>query len=141
MKKIILIILALGVLGFIALRSSSQMAPESVPQGCTMEAKLCPDGSSVGRTGPNCEFEACPQKISTPPNPIQPSQGKCYVGGCSGQICSDKEGAVSDCSYREEYACYQSATCERQTNGSCGWTQTAELKACIISADKSGDIY
>lgn len=27
---------------------------------CTMEAKLCPDGSYVGRTGPSCEFEACP---------------------------------------------------------------------------------
>ncbi len=27
---------------------------------CTMEAKLCDDGSSVGRTGPNCEFAECP---------------------------------------------------------------------------------
>ena len=27
---------------------------------CTMEAKLCPDGSSVGRTGLRCEFAACP---------------------------------------------------------------------------------
>jgi len=27
---------------------------------CTQEAKLCPDGSSVGRTGPNCAFAACP---------------------------------------------------------------------------------
>ena len=27
---------------------------------CTMEAKLCPDGSYVARTGPNCEFAACP---------------------------------------------------------------------------------
>jgi hypothetical protein len=27
---------------------------------CTMEAKLCPDGSAVGRTGPNCEFAECP---------------------------------------------------------------------------------
>ena len=27
---------------------------------CTMEAKLCPDGSYVGRTGPNCEFTPCP---------------------------------------------------------------------------------
>jgi putative hemolysin len=27
---------------------------------CTMEAKLCPDGSSVGRSGPNCEFAKCP---------------------------------------------------------------------------------
>lgn len=29
-------------------------------KACTMEAKLCPDGSSVGRGGPNCEFAACP---------------------------------------------------------------------------------
>jgi hypothetical protein len=27
---------------------------------CTMEVKLCPDGSYVGRTGPNCEFAKCP---------------------------------------------------------------------------------
>ncbi len=27
---------------------------------CTQEAKLCPDGSYVGRTGPQCEFAACP---------------------------------------------------------------------------------
>ena len=26
---------------------------------CTMDAKQCPDGSYVGRTGPNCEF-VCP---------------------------------------------------------------------------------
>ncbi len=29
-------------------------------KACTMEAKLCPDGSSVGRQGPTCEFAACP---------------------------------------------------------------------------------
>ncbi len=27
---------------------------------CTMEAKLCSDGSYVSRTGPNCEFAQCP---------------------------------------------------------------------------------
>jgi len=27
---------------------------------CTMEARLCPDGSAVGRAGPNCEFSPCP---------------------------------------------------------------------------------
>jgi len=26
---------------------------------CTMDAKVCPDGSTVGRTGPNCEFAPC----------------------------------------------------------------------------------
>ncbi len=29
---------------------------------CTMEAKLCPDGSAVGRVGPNCEFAHCPDE-------------------------------------------------------------------------------
>lgn len=30
------------------------------PRACTTEAKLCPDGSAVGRSGPNCEFAECP---------------------------------------------------------------------------------
>ncbi|MFH0947680.1 MAG: Gmad2 immunoglobulin-like domain-containing protein [Elusimicrobiota bacterium] len=30
------------------------------PTACTQEAKQCPDGSYVGRTGPNCEFAPCP---------------------------------------------------------------------------------
>jgi len=31
---------------------------------CTKEAKLCPDGSSVGRDPHNnCEFEPCPSEI------------------------------------------------------------------------------
>lgn len=32
----------------------------SSPVACTMEAKICPDGSVVGRIGPNCEFAPCP---------------------------------------------------------------------------------
>lgn len=27
---------------------------------CTLEAKICPDGSAVGRKGPNCDFQECP---------------------------------------------------------------------------------
>jgi len=27
---------------------------------CTQEVKICPDGSAVGRVGPNCEFMQCP---------------------------------------------------------------------------------
>lgn len=32
------------------------------PVACTMEARLCPDGSAVGRVGPNCEFAPCPSE-------------------------------------------------------------------------------
>lgn len=35
-------------------------APDTPSSGCTEEAKVCPDGSSVGREGPDCEFAACP---------------------------------------------------------------------------------
>ncbi|MDB9944386.1 META domain-containing protein [bacterium] len=34
---------------------------DTTPVACTMEAKICPDGTSVGRTGPNCEFSPCPE--------------------------------------------------------------------------------
>ncbi|MBI4092305.1 MAG: hypothetical protein HY420_00075 [Candidatus Kerfeldbacteria bacterium] len=30
---------------------------------CTQDAKLCPDGSYVGRVAPNCEFAACPEPV------------------------------------------------------------------------------
>lgn len=36
----------------------------SMPGACTMDAKQCPDGSYVGRSGPQCEFAPCP--IGTP---------------------------------------------------------------------------
>ncbi len=60
-----------------------------------------------------------------------PVAAACYVGGCSSQLCSDSPGMASTCEYREEYACYRSARCERQSNGSCGWTPTAELNSCL----------
>lgn len=31
---------------------------------CTNEAKICPEGSAVGRTSPSCEFAACPNANS-----------------------------------------------------------------------------
>ncbi len=39
---------------------------KSQPKACTQEAKQCPDGSYVGRTGPNCEFTACPSASPSP---------------------------------------------------------------------------
>lgn len=38
-------------------------ASSSLPVVCTADAKLCPDGSSVGRSGPKCEFSACPTAL------------------------------------------------------------------------------
>jgi hypothetical protein len=59
--------------------------------------------------------------------------GGCFIGGCSNQICSDQEGAVSTCEYKEEYACYAASKCERQATGQCGWTETPEFNICMNS--------
>jgi len=34
-------------------------AADNQPIGCTLEAKQCPDGTYVGRSGPACEFAPC----------------------------------------------------------------------------------
>lgn len=62
------------------------------------------------------------------------SAGACYVGGCSSQICSERQGFITTCEWRPEYACYQTATCERQADGRCGWTETPELDACLAGS-------
>jgi hypothetical protein len=62
----------------------------------------------------------------TPPGATK----ECRKTGCSGQICSDVD-MVTTCEYRQEYACYQAARCERQANGECGFTPTSELSTCL----------
>jgi hypothetical protein len=58
---------------------------------------------------------------------------ECFVGGCSGQVCSDEPGVITTCEFLPEYACYKTATCEKQDDGHCGWTQTTELQACLAA--------
>lgn len=62
----------------------------------------------------------------TPP----PVEGTCRPTGCSKQVCADKEVATT-CEYRPEYSCYKKTACERQPDGRCGWTKTAEFEACM----------
>ena len=63
-----------------------------------------------------------------------PVAKKCYVGGCSSEVCSDRPDVVSTCLYTEEFACYKTATCEVQASGECGWTMTDTLRMCIANA-------
>jgi hypothetical protein len=48
-------------------RGTGPVATTTPPVGyaCNADGKACPDGTVVGRTGPNCEFPACPD-IATP---------------------------------------------------------------------------
>lgn len=60
----ILVILVVGGLFYIYYPEPIEYKNEEAPVVCTQEAKLCPDGSYVGRVPPNCEFEKC-REINT----------------------------------------------------------------------------
>lgn len=70
-----------------------------------------------------------------PSSPSSPTAKGCKITGCSGQICASEDVATT-CEWREEYACYRTARCERQADGKCGWTMTTELTACLSRAQK-----
>ncbi len=56
---ILIIILAGIVWVFFWLNNQIPKTPRQL--ACTAEAQQCPDGSYVGRTGPNCAFAPCPK--------------------------------------------------------------------------------
>lgn len=58
--SILIVALVVLFVGAIVYSSLNQKAILPQPKACTEEAKQCPDGSYVGRTGPDCEFEKCP---------------------------------------------------------------------------------
>lgn len=60
-KNILIVVVGLVLIGAVYVFIKPSLAPMSGGQvACTQEAKQCPDGSYVGRTGPKCEFAACP---------------------------------------------------------------------------------
>ncbi len=119
---------------------------------CTLRACAPPPGGSSGGTcsyggqtyasgasfpstdGCNtCSCSAAGQVLCTElacaPLPA-PGPAACKKTGCSNEICADHDEA-SPCVFSPTYACYDTATCERQADGQCGFTQTPALQACL----------
>ncbi len=85
--------------GLLFLFTAPALALRAAPEvmvACTKEAKVCPDGSSVGRTGPGCQFAPCPGET----NPddvsdraakpaVRPPQVMCTM---EAKICPDGSG-------------------------------------------------
>ena len=57
---ILIVLIIVGVLAVVGGTYYFFVKKIQKPVGCTQEAKICPDGSAVGRTSPNCEFAECP---------------------------------------------------------------------------------
>lgn len=78
MRKMYIFIALLVVVGAVAVVWLNVGRKSVQPVACTMEAKICPDGSAVGRTGPKCEFAACPKVI---PEPVVVSENTGTITG------------------------------------------------------------
>lgn len=91
MKKALSIIL-IGLA--VTLTGCTLPGQKPVQVACTMEAKVCPDGSAVGRQGPNCEFAACPETINPVPTTSVPaaSNGSVQIANPASVNCKEKGG-------------------------------------------------
>jgi len=71
--------------------------------------------------------------------PAQYVSDDCKLSGCGGFLCIGKDDAdqATTCEWKDPYACYFSARCEKQANGLCGWTMTSELSACLMDPPKT----
>jgi hypothetical protein len=118
----------------------------SIPRGAECECPpedycpldfLCQDGSQPLGRDCECPGDICAVQGLCPDGSAPRGAGcicPCHVGGCSGEICAD-EPMVSDCMARPEHACFTQATCERQADGHCAWTETDALLACLADPE------
>ena len=86
----IICILIVGVGGFLY---RSVLEHPTTPVACPVDARVCPDGTAVGRTGPSCSFAICP-----PPNISLSSVGITYAVP-EGFVPSDLPDAASIAAY------------------------------------------
>jgi len=61
-KTIIIIVIVLILLGVAWFVLRFLIGGSEKPTVCTMDAKLCSDGSYVGRVPPDCNFSLCPKE-------------------------------------------------------------------------------
>jgi len=52
-----------GLMGGWFFFADSPLEPLAPREACTEEAKICPDGTAVGRVAPQCEFASCPAPV------------------------------------------------------------------------------
>ncbi len=71
--------------------------------------------------------------VTTSTNPEARTGAGCLISGCGDELCGEQSAGpqVSICMVKPQDACYATARCERQSNGACGWTETAALLTCL----------
>lgn len=90
---------------------------------CDADAMMCPDGSSVGRQGPNCEFATCPSPTATS------ARVTTYLDGTATAltVSVNPREIVSD------------SRCPANENVQCIWEGTVEVRTAIATPVSHGE--
>jgi len=114
--------------------SDGNTVGQANPIACTEEAKQCPDGSYVGRTGPKCEFEKCPTVTVSSEAGIHTGYiKKVYVSGGKFFI---------DIDFIDILSGYDAVKAQIEDNGSYNPSKSvADLLNILSSYRKDVDVY
>jgi putative hemolysin len=93
LKIIAIVAVILGVAGVLAWKYQL-LSKNEENTFCTMDAKICPDGSSVGRIPPTCEFQSCPE---TSVGIANPASENCIAKGGRLEIRENTDGEYGIC--------------------------------------------
>jgi hypothetical protein len=128
---VFLAVILIGTLTFVIaeINSVSIRNLENDAVACTMEAKLCSDGSYVGRTAPSCQFAPCPSTCVCPSG---------YIA--DGNACNPK------CYYSQPPCLAPSIICKENENeteppilgASCGTVTPGYQNECCVNKGYSG---
>ena len=110
----------------------TQIAPisyvhEPTPVACTEEAMVCPDGSSVGRTGPNCEFSDCPRVPVPEATTTVTTEWSLGTAGIQNGITITPTSIVEDSRCPIDVVCIQAGTVRVRTMLSRGDTRNETI--------------
>ena len=102
------------------------------------------DDIIIGQPGVKTDDKNDDKPTTTVDNQPQPVPSKvtadCVIMGCSNEICTSPDNPVfTACVYQSRFACYKTASCEKQASGVCGWTETDELTNCLIENQAVND--
>jgi putative hemolysin len=75
-------------------------------KGCPEDARICSDGSSVARTGPNCDFALCSDDLTEKSQMANPASVFCEQNGGKLEIRSGTDGGqVGYCKFSNGTEC------------------------------------
>jgi len=100
--------------------------PGMQQRACTLEAQICPDGTAVGRTGPNCEFAPCAWGTT------QPSAEELRCTPANITITQPTPGS------HVNFPIVFTGTIDNRTNKDCSWTLFEGQAGSIEIRDANG---